>query len=76
MKSCCFCKGPVERQVIDYMAGTKGGYVLVSGLEVEKCTQCGEVYLDTRASERIDIAVSQAAFATSHLDVPVVSCGV
>lgn len=76
MMTCYFCKGLVERQTIDYMAERRGDYVLVSGLEVEKCTQCGEVYLDVLASERIDNAVSHAAAATAHLDVPVVSCSV
>lgn len=73
MKTCYFCKGPVAPSVVDYMATKGGKYVLISRLPVDKCTQCGEVYLDAEASTRVDDAMSRAGSTTQRLDVPVVS---
>ena len=75
MKTCYFCKGPVEPAHIEYMASRAGHYILVKDLPVELCRQCGEVYLDDTASRQIDEAVSDVAKAEQHLNIPVVHCG-
>lgn len=72
MKTCYLCKGPIEHTRIDYMANNGGRYALVKDLSVEQCGQCGEVYLDAAASERIDEAMSKADTTREHLNVPVV----
>ena len=74
MKTCYFCKGPVAPAVIDYMASKRGQYVLVADLRVEKCGQCGEVYLDYDAAVRVDEAIARADTADEHLAVPVIRC--
>jgi YgiT-type zinc finger domain-containing protein len=73
MKECYFCKGEVKPSQMDYMAQRAGNYVLVRGLAVKRCTQCGEVYLDDHANRVIDSALNEpTALAASHIDVPVV----
>ena len=75
MKKCYFCRGTIERARIEYMARSEGGYVLVRDLPVERCTQCGEVYLDEAASKEVDTALSNAGQAAERLEVPVVRAG-
>jgi len=72
MTTCYFCKGRIEPARIDYMYNAAGRYALVRGLPVERCAQCGEVYLDDAASRRIDAALANAGAVREHLDVPVV----
>ena len=75
MKTCYFCKGPIEESRIEYMAHRAGRYVLLKDLPAEVCTQCGEVYIDDNSSRNIDEALADNAFAGEHLNVPVVRCG-
>ena len=70
MKTCYFCRGPVESGRIDYMAKHPAGYTLVRELPVEVCTQCGEAYLDGESSGRIDRALRDARTAEEHLRRP------
>lgn len=72
MNTCYFCKGPIEETRIDHMAQRRGQYVLVRDLMVERCTQCGEVYLDAAACRRVDAALSAAGGAAECLTVPIV----
>ena len=73
MNECFFCKGEVKPVQMDYMAQSAGRYVLLRGLDVERCTQCGEVYLDDHANRVIDEALNAPALiAVAHIDVPVV----
>ena len=74
MKTCYFCKGPVAPARVDYMAQAHNQYVMVQRLAVERCVQCGEIYLDVAASREIDKALARAASPDSHLDIPVVVC--
>lgn len=74
MKTCYVCKGPVERVRIEYMARRAGQYTLIRDLPVERCAQCGEVYLDDAASREIDNVLSRAACADASIEVPVVYC--
>lgn len=73
MSTCYFCKGNVVRARIDYMAQSKGDYVLIRNLPVEQCTQCGEVFLDVPASRQIDAALADAAGADERVEIPVVN---
>lgn len=75
MKTCYYCKGGVEDVAIDYMASRRDKYVLVKHLHVEKCRQCGEIYLDYEASRQIDEALDGASSASEHLSVPIVRAG-
>jgi len=71
MTTCYFCKGLVRPGRVDYMAHRNEQYVLVKGLPVELCSQCGEVYLDDAASRQIDLALSGTSTAEEHLEIPV-----
>jgi len=74
VKTCFLCRGAVEVGRVDYMANRAGRYALVKNLPVERCVQCGEVYLDADASRQVDAALANAATAEERLDVPVVYC--
>lgn len=74
MTTCYFCHGLVEPAKVDYMAKRQGSYTLVKNLPVTKCTQCGEVYLDTAASTCVDEAIGKSRFAQERITVPVVHC--
>jgi hypothetical protein len=49
-------------------------YFLVRRLPVERCTQCGEVYLDHEAAMIVDKAAQHLPDAEEHLSVPVMTC--
>lgn len=74
MKTCYFCKGPIESKRIDYMARSGDDYVLVKNLPAETCAQCGEVYLDPEAARWIDQALTNAQNSDERLEIPVVTC--
>ncbi len=74
MNTCYVCKGPIETAHVDHMVNRSGKFTLVKDLPVERCTQCGEIYLDDQASRKVDDALSKAALSHEHLDVPVVRC--
>ena len=75
MKTCYFCRGPVEPGVVDHMAHRGSKYVLIRGLKAEVCGQCGEVYLDLAASRCVDAALVAMDRAEERMTVPVVAAG-
>ena len=54
MTKCYFCKAPLQREKIRHFHQWGETAVLFENLEVEKCTQCGEVFLDPKTVELID----------------------
>ena len=76
MKTCYFCRGPVEARTIDYMARRGDTYTLVKGLRAEVCGQCGEIYLGIEASKAIDRALDETGASKESVVVPVVRFGV
>jgi YgiT-type zinc finger domain-containing protein len=51
MTTCYFCKGRIEPARVDYMYNAAGRYALVRGLPVERCAQCGALFLADRLDE-------------------------
>ena len=54
MKKCYICKGILSREKIRHFHQWGDKVVLFENLEVEKCTQCGEVFLDPQTLALID----------------------
>jgi len=73
MKTCYFCKGPIQKKPVDYMARRKGQYTLIKNLVTEVCAQCGEIYLDPQVSQKIDDALSQSSITKEHINVSVIN---
>lgn len=75
MNTCYFCRGDIERAVVDYMAKDKEGYVLVQGLPVERCKQCHEIYLDPPAARAVEAARKHRIESKTSLVIPVMPSG-
>jgi len=75
-KRCYFCKGILSKEKIRHFHQWGEKVVLFEDLEVEKCTQCGEVFLDPPTLERID-AKAKEIFARNaarrNITIPVVA---
>ena len=76
MRRCYFCKGILLKEKIRHFHQWGDKVVLFENLEVEKCTQCGEVFLDPDTIIRID-AKAKEVFARKvqhrNISIPVVA---
>jgi len=59
MKSCYFCRGPLERRRIEHMHEWGGHRYLIRNVAAEVCRQCGEVFLAPATLRAIDRVVKQ-----------------
>ena len=54
--TCFYCKGNIESSTTTYMTDYQGCYIIIKNVPCEKCSQCGEEYLNgEKAFERISI---------------------
>lgn len=72
MTACFYCNGKVEDAVIDQFLSPPGGYLLVKGLHVKRCTQCHEVFFEPEASQAIDDAIARSNVSEERISVTVV----
>lgn len=63
MKKCYICKGILSKEKIRHFHQWGDKVVLFENLEVEKCTQCGEVFLDPQTLSLIDQKAEEIFFA-------------
>ena len=52
--TCFYCKGNIESSTTTYMTDYKGCYIIIKNVPCEKCSQCGEEYLNGETLERIE----------------------
>lgn len=57
--TCFYCKGNVEPSTTTYMTDHCGCYIIIKNVPCERCTQCGEEYLDGTTLERIEEIVQK-----------------
>ena len=57
--TCFYCKGNVEPSTTTYMTDHCGCYIIIINVPCERCTQCGEEYLDGTTLERIEEIVQK-----------------
>ena len=57
--TCFYCKGNVEPSTTTYMTDHCGCYIINKNVPCERCTQCGEEYLDGTTLERIEEIVQK-----------------
>ena len=57
--TCFYCKGNVEPSSTIYMTGHYRCYIIIENVPCERCTQCGEEYLDGTTLERIEEIVQK-----------------
>ena len=53
-KTCFYCKGNIESSTTTYMTDYQGCYIIIKNVPCEKCSQCGEEYLNGETLERIE----------------------
>lgn len=59
MKTCFYCKGPLQKRRIEHMHEWSGERVLLRNVAAEVCTQCGEVFLAPKTLDAIDAVVGR-----------------
>lgn len=52
--TCFYCKGNIETSTTTYMTDYQGCYIIIKNVPCEKCTQCGEEYLNGETLEKIE----------------------
>ena len=52
---CDFCSGHLKRESVDYQIKREAEWIVIRNVQVDKCQQCGELYLDSETSEAIDL---------------------
>ena len=52
--TCFYCKGNIESSTTTYMTDYQGCYIIIKNVPCEKCSQCGEEYLNGETLERIE----------------------
>lgn len=72
MNTCYFCKGDVEQTTVNHMVSHGDRHVLIKGLQVEKCRQCGELFFDLDASRAVERAIKGDSATVDVIQVPVV----
>ncbi|MBI3195604.1 MAG: YgiT-type zinc finger protein [Ignavibacteriae bacterium] len=78
MKRCYFCKGFLSNERIRHVHQWGEKIVLFENLDVEKCTQCGEVFLSPETLEMIDRKTDEVLLKGSDfksMTIPVVAVG-
>jgi len=76
MKRCYFCKGVLSKERIRHFHQWGEDVVLFENLEVEKCTQCGEVFLEPKTVREIDAKakeIREHKTSTRNIVIPVVA---
>lgn len=70
---CDICGGELNRQKINYELTIKQEMLLITNIFADKCTQCGEIYLDAEASEMVDniYTARNQLKPTKYIPVPV-----
>lgn len=52
--TCFYCKGDIESSTTTYMTDYQGCYIIIKNVPCEKCSQCGEEYLNDETLEQIE----------------------
>ena len=70
---CSYCGGLIEEQVRTYDTRRNGRLVLVEGVPIGICNQCGEGYLLAEVAEQIDLVIEQKSQPDRLESTPVFS---
>lgn len=52
--TCFYCKGNVENSTTTYMTDYQNCYIIIKNVPCEKCTQCGEEYINGDTLQKIE----------------------
>lgn len=57
--ACFICKGSLVNSTTTYMAECDNCYIIIKNVPCQKCTQCGEEYLNGVTVQKIESIVSR-----------------
>ena len=52
--TCFLCKGDIEKSTTTYMTEYNGCYIIIKNVPCNKCSQCGEEYLNGVTLQKIE----------------------
>ncbi len=67
--SCFFCKGTLSESVTAHMIELPHCVLVVKNVPCRRCSQCGEVVLDSDVIEELDILASKFEGSTTEIAV-------
>ena len=65
--TCFYCKGNIESSTTTYMTDYQGCYIIIKNVPCEKCSQCGEEYLNGETLERIEDPIALPSAITPFM---------
>jgi len=67
--SCFTCKGNVEKSTTTYMSEYECCYIIIKNVPCNKCTQCGEEYLNGVTLQNIEKILGKVKNALTEFAV-------
>lgn len=67
--TCFTCKGNIEKTTTTYMTECDGCYIIIKNVPCNKCTQCGEEYLNGITLPKIELILARLKDALTEFDV-------
>ena len=68
-----YCKGNIETSTTTYMTDYQGCYIIIKNVPCEKCTQCGEEYLNGETLEKIEEIIKKVKGMLTELQLLIIS---
>ena len=69
---CFFCKGKLQRDATDYVSNRNNNVILIRDVPCDVCEQCGEMFFDTTAVQKIENLFSKLQLLPSEVSLTVV----
>ncbi len=67
--TCFTCKGNIEKTTTTYMTEYDGCYIIIKNVPCNKCTQCGEEYLNGITLQKIETILARLKDALTEFAV-------
>ena len=68
-----YCKRNIETSTTTYMTDYQGCYIIIKNVPCEKCTQCGEEYLNGETLEKIEEIIKKVKGMLTELQLLIIS---
>ena len=66
---CFTCKGDIEKTTTTYMTEYDGCYIIIKNVPCNKCTQCGEEYLNGVTMQKIEAILAKLKDALTEFAI-------
>ena len=67
--TCFTCKGNIEKTTTTYMTEYDGCYIIIKNVPCNKCTQCGEEYLNGVTMQKIEAILAKLKDALTEFAI-------